>query len=285
MPALIIALAALVVLGLVLLFVTSRRSDTNAAMNSVSAETMRRDRERVTAGGGTEVEQTGRDVEKAAVLARREGDLIPLDDTEIEPWVAPDPEAIGVARRQFLNRSITGLFALNLGAFSLAVIAQLWPGASEGFGSVIKVGDLNDVRTSIAAGGGFLYKPEGRMWVTEYPTGALEKGRAIYGSTPAWPGIEQGFKALYQKCPHLGCRVPDCGSSQFFECPCHGSFYNQVGEKRGGPAPRGMDYFAMSVAGNVLSVDTGQIIDGPAIGTNTTGQEREGPSCLGATSH
>lgn len=285
MPALIIALAALVVLGLVLLFVTSRRSDTNAAMNSVSAETRQRDRERVTAGGGTEVEQTGREVEKAAVLARREGDLVPLDDSEIEPWVAPDPEAIGVARRQFLNRSIIGLFVLNLSGFGAAVIAQLWPGASEGFGSVIRVGDLNDVRSSIASGGGFLYRPEGRMWVTEYPAGALEKGRAIYGNTPAWPGIEAGFKAIYQKCPHLGCRVPECGSSQFFECPCHGSFYNQVGEKRGGPAPRGMDYFAMSVAGGVLSVDTGQIIEGPAIGTNTTGQEREGPSCLGATSH
>jgi cytochrome b6-f complex iron-sulfur subunit len=283
MTALIIALAVLVVLGLVLLFVSSRNSDTNAAMNAVSAETKRRDRERVAATAGAE--QSGREVEKAAVLARREGDLVPLDDAEIEPWVAPDPEAIGVARRQFLNRSIIGLFALNLGAFGMAVIAQLWPGASEGFGSVIKVGELNDVRSSISAGGGFLYKPEGRMWVTEYPAGALEKGRAIYGSSPAWPGIEQGFKALYQKCPHLGCRVPDCGSSQFFECPCHGSFYNQVGEKRGGPAPRGMDYFAMSVAGGVLSVDTGQIIEGPAIGTNTTGQEREGPSCLGATSH
>lgn len=123
------------------------------------------------------------------------------------------------------------------------------------------------------------------MWVTEYPAGALEKAATVYSSTPAWPGIQAGFMALFQKCPHLGCRVPECGSSQFFECPCHGSFYNQVGEKRGGPAPRGMDFFAMSAAGGVLEVDTGQIIEGTPIGTNTTGQEREGPSCLGASSH
>ena len=54
---------------------------------------------------------------------------------------------------------------------------------------------------------------------------------------------------LFQTCPHLGCRVPSCESSQWFECPCHGSRYNRVGEKRGGPAPRGMDRFPASVDG------------------------------------
>jgi len=36
----------------------------------------------------------------------------------------------------------------------------------------------------------------------------------------------------------------------------------------------------MEVSGGVLSVDTGSIIQGPPIGTNTTGQEAEGPNCL-----
>jgi cytochrome b6-f complex iron-sulfur subunit len=76
--------------------------------------------------------------------------------------------------------------------------------------------------------------------------------------------------------------VPECKSSQWFECPCHGSQYNQAGEKKGGPAPRGMDGFAMEVVGGVLIVNTGQIIQGPPIGTNTTGQEAEGPHCIGA---
>ena len=76
--------------------------------------------------------------------------------------------------------------------------------------------------------------------------------------------------------------MPECATSQWFECPCHGSQYNQVGEKKGGPAPRGMDRFPMSVnAANELIVDTGNVIQGPAIGTNTTGQEAEGPNCLG----
>ena len=93
--------------------------------------------------------------------------------------------------------------------------------------------------------------------------------------------MEAGLVALYQKCPHLGCRVPECKSSQWFECPCHGSQYNQVGEKKGGPAPRGMDRFAMEVTGGAFIVNTGQIIQGPPIGTNTTGQEAEGPNCIG----
>ena len=33
-------------------------------------------------------------------------------------------------------------------------------------------------------------------------------------------------------------------------------------------------------ASNELIVNTGVIIQGPAIGTNTTGQEAEGPNCI-----
>ena len=284
-PLIVIGIIVVILLGAIVLFAGSRRRDADAAISEVSAETRRRDAERVKATVGTEEAQTGREVERAAALARREGDIVPLEETSVEPWVAPDPEVVGVARRQFLNRAIIAIFGLNLTAFGLAIIAQLWPGASEGFGSRIRVGPVGDVQNEIQSSNGFLYRPEGRMWITQYPAGALDKGREIYGTTAAWPGIEAGFAALYQKCPHLGCRVPDCGSSQFFECPCHGSFYNQVGEKRGGPAPRGMDFFAMSIEGGALVVDTGNIIGGVPIGTNTTGQEREGPSCLGASSH
>ena len=94
--------------------------------------------------------------------------------------------------------------------------------------------------------------------------------------------MENGIVVLYQKCPHLGCRVPQCVSSQWFECPCHGSQYNRVGEKKGGPAPRGMDRFRSpsSAAGDVV-IDTGTVFPGPPIGTNTTGQEAEGPHCIG----
>ena len=51
---------------------------------------------------------------------------------------------------------------------------------------------------------------------------------------------------------------PSASRSQWFECPCHGSQYNRVGEKKAGPAPRGMDRFPLTVAGNGdVTVDTG----------------------------
>ena len=45
--------------------------------------------------------------------------------------------------------------------------------------------------------------------------------------------------------------------------------------------PRGLDRFPLTVTGGNIDVDTGVIIQGPPIGTNTTGQEAEGPHCVG----
>lgn len=86
--------------------------------------------------------------------------------------------------------------------------------------------------------------------------------------------------ALYQKCPHLGCRVPFCDSSKQFECPCHGSVFNVIGEYSEGPSPRGMDRFAVSIEGDQVMVDTGALEEGPARGVRNGPAEPAGPSCL-----
>jgi cytochrome b6-f complex iron-sulfur subunit len=98
--------------------------------------------------------------------------------------------------------------------------------------------------------------------------------------------MRQGLTILSQKCPHLGCRVPECSTSQWFECQCHGSQYNRVGEKKAGPAPRGMDRFPATISGSGdVVIDTGNVVPGPPIGTNTTGQEAEGPHCTSGGEH
>jgi cytochrome b6-f complex iron-sulfur subunit len=274
----LIAVPVLVVLAGVLLFASARRRDTGAAEGVLSSETARRDR------GPVELSEegrsvSGREVERAAVLARRDS-TAPVKVAEPPvAWVPPDDETVGVTRRQFFNRSIVISFALGLAGFGAGVLAFLWPSGAGGFGSKIKVGKLSDIQAAIDDGDGFAYYPEGRMWVTNYPSSALDKAKATY-TPPELAGMEEGFIALYQKCPHLGCRVPQCDTSQWFECPCHGSQYNRVGEKRGGPAPRGMDRFPVTISGGEVTVDTGQIFLGPSIGTNTTGQEAEGPHCV-----
>jgi cytochrome b6-f complex iron-sulfur subunit len=72
--------------------------------------------------------------------------------------------------------------------------------------------------------------------------------------------------ALWRKCPHLGCQVPQvCDASQWFECLCHGSKYTILGEKRDGPAPRGMDQFAVNLVDGAYVVDTREVITGPPV--------------------
>ena len=47
----------------------------------------------------------------------------------------PDADALGVTRRQFLNRSLLGGAALGLGAFGSAALSFLWPSAAPGSGA------------------------------------------------------------------------------------------------------------------------------------------------------
>lgn len=285
----VVAIVILAVLAAVAMFATAGRRQTDEAIGMLSRETRKRDTSRVL---GDESTLTGKQVEKAAAIERRVAskEVVPVGAAAPPvPFVPPDPEVIGVSRRQFFNRTIILMFGLGLSGFGAAMLAFLWPQGSSGFGSKLKVGLVSDLLAEIRANNGFLYKPEGRMWLTEYPAGAVSKAVEVYsaaelaGMTAGETlGLDGGIIALFQKCPHLGCRVPNCDTSQWFECPCHGSQYNQVGEKKGGPAPRGMDRFAMSIgADGSLTVDTGTVIQGPAIGTNTTGQEAEGPHCIG----
>lgn len=270
-----IVVIAAVAFGAIVVLTTARNTDVRGA-GALSRETRSRDKKANISTGAA----TGREVEAQA----RSTEIVKAAPVEIEPFVAPDPEALGVTRRMFFNRTTGTLLGASLGAFGASLIGYLWYGASGGFGSKINAGKLDDIRAGIRANKGFFYMAEARAWITEYPKDALGKGKAVYGSQSAvFAGMESGIVALYQKCPHLGCRIPECKSSQYFECQCHGSQYNRVGEKKAGPAPRGMDRFGVSVANGVVTIDTGSVFAGPAIGINTTGQEAEGPHCVGAS--
>jgi cytochrome b6-f complex iron-sulfur subunit len=278
-----IGIAVLAVLAVLLIAGAARRRDTGEAVGDLSRETRKRDKN--AAALAVETPADGRAVEKSAALERREPstEVVKASAGEVAPWVPPDPETLGVSRRQFLNRGIVTLMSFSLATFGLTLIGFLWPSSAGGFGGKVRVGTVADIKAVITSGKGFGYFPEARMWVTEYPPSALEKAKKVSAYTPpVINGMEHGFVFLYQKCVHLGCRVPSCVTSQWFECPCHGSQYNRVGEKKGGPAPRGLDRFTPEFAGAVVTVNTSStgIILGPPIGTNTTGQEAEGPHCV-----
>jgi cytochrome b6-f complex iron-sulfur subunit len=125
----------------------------------------------------------------------------------------------------------------------------------------------------------FIYN-KARLFIVNIP--AAEGYVEGAGTEVADPGDQ--VLALYRKCPHLGCQIPQlCDASKWFECLCHGSKYTVLGEKRDGPAPRGMDHFDFTIEDGVYVVDTSAIVDGPPIGTETfdTRTPDQMPHCAG----
>lgn len=164
-------------------------------------------------------------------------------------------EAQGTSgRREFLSWSwkILGTaLAVEAGWTSYDILN---PRPSGAFGGVVQAGAVNEYPE-----GTVRYFLNGRFYVSSY---------------------QDTLYALYQKCPHLGCRVPFCDSSERFECPCHGSIFNIKGEYIGGPAPRGMDRFPIRIDGDAVLVDTGAVQEGSARGILTGPSEPAGASCL-----
>ena len=93
--------------------------------------------------------------------------------------------------------------------------------------------------------------------------------------------IDGEIVALSEKCTHLGCRVPFCESSGQFECPCHGSVFNRVGDYLTGPSPRGLDRHPVDVGDDgLVYIDTGTTIDGPEPGNLSLDEPASGPPCI-----
>ena len=181
-------------------------------------------------------------------------------------------DARTVSRRSFMRRLLgagVGLLSLE---FVGGTLAFLWPNISEGLGGTFRVGRLADIlaaKPDFARGYPYNYA-QARSFLVNVPAArALASGRPA-DNIPSPSSAE--MIALWRKCPHLGCMVPDlCESVKRFECRCHGSTYNILGEKlEKGPAERGMDRFAvqMDEDGTVL-IDTGEILFGAPEGTVT----------------
>lgn len=277
---LVITIVVLAVLALAVALTSLRRRDAEG-LGHLAAETRRRDTQ--AAGEGAGASDEAKELERSVALARSGGAIEPAPARPVAEWSPPDPDEVGVARRQFLNRSSIILMSASLGAFGAANIAFLWPRPSKGFGGKVKIGTIDSVNSVIQSSSpatNFSYFSEAQTYLQPYPLDSASQSaaEAVYTGS-ILDGIKQGYVALWQKCPHLGCKVPVCATSQWFECPCHGSQYNRVGEKKAGPAPRGMDRFPIIIDGVDVIIDTGSPKQGPAIGVDTTKQGLEGPHC------
>jgi cytochrome b6-f complex iron-sulfur subunit len=275
-----IIVAIVVVLGgaLIFLLATGRR---RATTGRLSRETRQRDTQTPAAATELATTDASEDARARADESRAATGAVPAKraSSGVARYEPVDPEELGVTRRQFFNRGILTGLLLGVSGFGAAALAFLWPSTVGGTGTKVAVA-VADVEASIEKKEPY-YNASAKIYVQPYPKDALPKAKKAYAAEPGvLAGMEAGFVALYQKCPHLGCRVPWCQTSQWFECPCHGSKYNRVGEKKGGPAPRGMDRYGLEVSGANIIVDTATLAQGPPIGTDTTGQGQEGAACV-----
>src|SRR5215212_4056090 len=166
----VIAIVAVVILAALAFVTLARRSDVRGA-GALSAETRRRDAAARVAKPSEAVEHapTRQEAEAAGTLARYGTAVATVEETAVAPWSPPDPEAIGVSRRQFFNRATVTLMSAGIGSFAAAgFVAFLWPTAKGGFGQPVNVGKLDDIKQGIRDGQGFFYAPSARTWITEY---------------------------------------------------------------------------------------------------------------------
>ena len=91
-----------------------------------------------------------------------------------------------------------------------------------------------------------LYEPPARFTVGSpgsFPPGSvtfLEDRRLFLFNGP------DGFFTVSSVCTHLGCNVKRVASG--FECPCHGSRFDENGRVVRGPAPAPLSWYALSLS-------------------------------------
>lgn len=265
------------------------RPVTGSTTGVLDKRTIKRDLEgqagREGAAGGGVATLTREETEVAVGEEAAEAAEAPPPDPLLERRQELTPEEFGAARRQFFNRAIMGLFGgAFLGGLTISFLAFLWPKLSGGFGSPINAGTIEDLRREISQSDG-TYNPKfvaaAQTWIVPWSRPSTD-GTSFEGLpvVAGGGGEEIGLMALWQRCVHLGCRVPSCISSQGFECPCHGSKYNLHGEYEDGPAPRNLDRFGVEVnSRDEMIVLTGDIYETPRA-RNKTVAYPQGPNCL-----
>ena len=175
----------------------------------------------------------------------------------------------GVSRRELLRGSLAAAMGLWLVEVTAGSIGFLWPNLQGKFGGMVRIGTFEEVKLANAplpVGEGFpAYYSAARAFVILVDP---SQQRFIPGEDDTGDGTAVNVRAMYQRCPHLGCKPNPCLKNFWLECPCHGSRYDRLGVKAAGaqfgPAPRGMDRFGVRVeADGVLIINTGKITLGP----------------------
>ncbi len=133
-------------------------------------------------------------------------------------------------RRTFLGIILGGIGAVIAGVFSWPLFRYLSPIDKGGAAQQVRV-----AKAEIGVGGAHFFSFQGRPAVLLQPTAGE-------------------FMALSAVCTHLGCIVKWVDDSQEFLCPCHGGRFSTAGQVLGGPPPKPLETYAVSLEGEEILI-------------------------------
>lgn len=90
-----------------------------------------------------------------------------------------------------------------------------------------------------------LYEPPTRFKVGKPGDFPLNQGTFLEKKQIFVFNTAEGFYAVSSICTHLGCSVRK--SAKGFECPCHGSKFDENGDVLSGPAPRPLAWYRLNL--------------------------------------
>ena len=158
----------------------------------------------------------------------------------------------GINRREFISYAWSGALGLLTLESGLATYQFMYPRFREGeFGGKFPLGEATALpQVGIDPEG----NATGKFWLIN---------------------TDEGPRALYMVCTHLGCLYKWSPSNNRFQCPCHASQFSREGHYIRGPASRSLDQFVIELVedGEVVAQteDAGDTISAP--GTSAFGAE------------
>jgi Rieske Fe-S protein len=145
------------------------------------------------------------------------------------------------SRANFMILVFTAIFGFISLGYIGAVIAYLIPRKGAG-ARPQDLGPVSSLAFNAGVAGPFTYDATGR--------GDAQGVFAV--RTGSGSGVNL---VLEQTCRHLGCPVAWTSSSSTFNCPCHGSVFNKIGNRIAGPAPAPLYKHTFHIRGGHLWVE------------------------------
>ena len=287
---LIIAIPVLLILAAVMIIATGRKraaSDPEGRVTgTLSAETRQRDQSaRRRRRPPTTSPPSARERADETRKAIGSGGAAPATrgTTAVMERPPVDEEELGISRRQFFNRGILVTMALSLGAFGAAAISFLYAKSAGGFGGTVDAGiSLTDAIAYNNDKKEPYYVPEARSYLRAVPEGRRSRRpRRSRSTRRCSPGWKRGSSPSTRSACTSAARFRGARRRSGSSAPATARSTTGSARSSGGPAPRGLDRFVVTVSGEKLSIDTGVVDHRPADRHDTTGQGAEGPPCVG----